>query len=129
MEFDLDNRGTWFFFDPAQEELGGVCLRICAGDDIVAIEKQAVKPKVEYKRGGRFSFKETNEPLYNRLLWDFCIVDWKEVSVDGESVECTRDNKIKLMMKSVDFATFVGDCLDDLTAAKKQIDKDAEKNL
>lgn len=129
MKFDTTNAGTWFWFGD-EEANGGVCLRICTGDDIRDIEKITTKTKITYKQGNRHEFKVVNEKLYDELLWDFCIVNWKKVSIDGtEDVECDKEQKLLLMNRSIAFTSFVGGCMEKLSEAELVADEAEEKNL
>lgn len=128
MKFDTKNVGTWFWFGE-QEENGGVCLRVCAGKDIREIDRLTSQTKKEYKRGNRHEYKVVDEKMYDELLWDFCIVDWKQVGIDGrKDVECSKENKILLMNHSVEFASFVGNCLERLSETELTAGEAEEKN-
>lgn len=129
MRFDTQNAGTWFYFNEQDESKGGVCLRICAGADVRRIDEQSSKPKVEYKRGNRFAWKQVNDKQYDALLWDFCIVDWDQVENEkGDLLGCTKEHKTFLMDNSVDFAMFVGKHMEELTLLEEQEKKETEKN-
>ena len=90
-------KGTWFYFDEENEDEGGVCIRLISNDELdriiifyklTGIEKPIVKKKIE------------------ELIWDYVITDWKNVLVSGTEVDCTKENKVKLM-KDPDFANFI----------------------
>lgn len=129
MRFDLENAGTWFYFDENEPEKGGVCVRVCTAEELERIEKASSKKKVEYKHGQRFEVKDVNDRKYDKLLWDFCIVDWDNVQDgDGNEMQCTAENKVVIMKKSLAFSRFVSDALETLqetTAAEAEAD---EKN-
>lgn len=131
MQFDLENLnpGTKFFFDEDDEKKGSVTLRVCAGDDLRAIRKQSSKKKVEYRRGQRIEYPDTNEEVENALLWDFCIVAWEGV-LDSKnvSIPCTKENKTLLMGKSPVFSKFVGDKLSVLADIEDEEKEKLEKN-
>jgi hypothetical protein len=126
--FDFDNLNPGVWFPYKDSDTASICLRVCAGDDIKAIRKQTTKTKVEYKNNQRFTYEDTNDELYRELLWDFCIVDWKGfANKSGIEIPCTKENKLLLMGKSVDFAKFVGDSLEKLNDIDKNTEEDKEK--
>ena len=126
-EFSSKNEGTWFYFDPDHEELGGVCLRELTTDEYERIEKLTVKHRKKFKRGIAFDDIETDEKLASKLRWDWCIVDWKEVSLDGIVLECTTDNKVN-MMKVLDFIKHVANSIEELTETNKSLEEARLKN-
>ena len=131
MQFDLENLnpGTKFFFDEDDEKKGSITLRVCAGDDLRAIRKQSSKKKVEYRRGQRIEYPDTNEEIENALLWDFCIVGWEGVlDAKGSSISPTKENKTLLMGKSPSFSKFVGDKLSILADLEEEEKEKLEKN-
>ena len=73
--------------------------------------------------------KGFDEQLRSELLWDFMIVDWLIYDGKGKPIQCTKENKVKLMMGSVDFAVFVGECIERLTDGERKRAEDQEKNL
>ena len=128
MKFDTKNEGTWFWFDEDDHEAGGVCLRVCAKADIDKINRLTSTTKREYKGGNRHEYKVVDEKRADELIWDFCIVDWQGVEVDGIDLECTKENKVRLMNTSVDFVNRIGKWLDQLTEIEGTAEKAEEKN-
>lgn len=126
--FDLENLNPGIWIDYDEEGKAQVCIRICAGDDLKYIRKKTVKKKIEYKNGQRFEFEETNEDLFRELLWDFCIVDWKGfIGKDGKEIECTKENKLLLMGKSIEFAKFLGEALEKVGQENREAIEAEEK--
>ncbi len=123
MNFTTENKGTWFFFDESNEDAGGVCIRLCTPNKYEQIEKLTTKKKDIYKQGNRFEKVEKDEKKLSHLLWDYVIVDWKNVEIDGTELECSKENKIKLMGDNIAFTNFISNCLNDLT---DHIDLDRE---
>ena len=104
-------------------------MRSCTGDDINKIEKRTVTNRVEYKRGQRFEITERNEILYNEMLWNHCIVEWKNVEdEEGKELECNKENKAKLMGSSIAFANFVANSLEKMTETEMELRSAQEKN-
>lgn len=127
MKFDLEdlNPGTWFDLP----NRGRICIRLCAGDDLKRIQKITRKKKEKFKYGRRFEYEIVNEPLEDEMIWDFCIIDWEDiVDQKNDPIECTKDNKLLLMNKSVTFANVVANCLDQLTEATEEEKEEEEKN-
>ena len=126
-EFKSVDEGQWFYFDSKNETLGGVCLRELSSDEYERIEKLTVKKSKKFKRGIPYDDIKTDEKLASKLRWDFCIVNWTQISLDDQMVDCTAENKVKLM-KVLDFVKFVADKLSDLTDANRSLDEARLKN-
>jgi len=126
--FDSTNQGTWFYFDPTNEKLGGTCLRELTTDEFNRIERLTVKKRKKIKRGIPYDDIETDERLASKLRWDFCITNWKEVNLDSQELECTTENKIK-MMKVTDFVKHVVDSLEILVETNRSLEEARAKNL
>lgn len=131
MKFNMAelNPGAWFSFDEQDPDAGRICLRILTTDAREQITKQTTKKCVEYKRGERYEYTEVDDDAYSRLMWDYCIVDWEHLEdEDGKPIECTADNKVKLVKGHPGFAAFLGECLECLTDCAKLAKEKAEKN-
>lgn len=125
------NPGTWF----PMEDGGEVCVRVCAGDDAAAIRTQAVKVKSELVFhpktgvGQRIREEIVDEQLQAALLWDFCIVDWRNLyDAKQQPIPCNRETKALLMGKVPRFFAFVTDCLRKLRAVEEAEAEALEKN-
>lgn len=127
--FSCDNVGTWFHFDPANETLGGVCLKTITPEELRRIEQMTVRHRKKIKRGIAYDDPEVNEKLADELRWDFCIVGWKEISIGGQPAECTKENKLKLMNGSEDFRKFIGSSLETLNETNRTLEEARAKNL
>ncbi len=125
-----EDKGTWFYFLPDQPELGGVCLREITPDEHKRIEKLTTKRgKTKFDR---VTHTRKENPIVDEALasderWDSSIVDWKEVSIDGEKVECTRENKIRAM-KITSFIKFIVDSLEELVDTNSELEEGRLKN-
>jgi len=126
--FTSKNNGQWFYFDPDNEKLGGVCLRELPPDEFDRIEKLTVRHKKKIMKGVLIDDVKVDEKLASKLRWDFCITGWKVVSLDGKLLECNSENKIR-MMKVTDFVKFVADSLSELVEVNKSLDEARVKNL
>lgn len=126
--FTSKNEGTWFYFDINDESLGGVKLRLLSPKEEDNIERLTVKKKQVPKRGMIMEVKTTDEKMKNRMTYDGWIMDWSDISLDGSTMSCTTENKIK-MMEITDFARFVVDSVLTLTETNKTIDEARVKNL
>lgn len=112
---------------------GVIYLRVCAGDDLKAIRKQTVEKKKEYKeiKGTmhRLVYEETKEDLQSELIWDFSIINWERLFDAAKNpIPCTKENKIKLMGKSVIFSKFVSDCLEKMRKDLGIVEEEETKN-
>lgn len=128
--FDIESKGQWFYFDPENESLGGVCLRAPTAEETERIEKLTVTVKKKFKRGQWREDKIEDTKLASKLMWDFCIVDWKEVVLDKDQspAECTKENKVRAV-KNWEFLRFVNDKLDELMEANTALEEARAKNL
>lgn len=127
LNFKSENKGTWFYFDPTDESAGGVCLRELTTEEYENIEKLTVKTSKKFKRGQWVEDKKVNEKLASKLRWSYCITDWNKVALDGVELDCTNDNKVK-MMKVLDFVKHVVDSLNELVDSNKSIEESKLKN-
>lgn len=127
LDLNSENVGTWFYFDPDNHDAGGVCLRELSTEENARIEKLTVATKKKFKRGAWIEDKITNEKLAAKLRWDFCIVDWKKVSIDGQVVECTTENRVRAM-KIINFVKIIVDNLEELTETNAALEEARVKN-
>lgn len=124
------NPGIWFSFDDQDPESGSICIRVMNAAKLKEIRKLAIRDQVEYKHGQRFPFTKIDEDLMSDLTWDYCIVAWKKLEDDeGNPIECTKENKIKLMTENVGFQMFVQSCVTKVSEINEQYEVDREKNL
>ena len=128
------NEGTWFYFNDNAED-GGVCLKILTPGELRKIEKATVTKKAEIVRGDketrptRIEWIEINEELQHEMRWDAVITDWKKIDPDGNGeIECTKENKIRMMDDFSDFTKFIIKSVNTL-ASIEPTEKEKEKNL
>ena len=127
-KFSSEDEGTWFWFDEDNHDAGGICLRELSTNEHQKIERTTVKHRKKFSHGMAYDDMEVDEKLASRMRWDYCITDWKEIELDGEMLECTRDNKIK-MMNVMDFVKFFVDSLQSLVETNKPLEEARLKNL
>ena len=128
INFETKVSGTWFYFDENNHDLGGICLRLPTSAEYEDIRDLTVKPgKPDYHHGQRYETEKTNERLSRKLSLRKFIVDWKGVSLDGAEVECTNENKEKLV-KVNDFQLFLGECIEKMVEGNKTIEEARVKN-
>ena len=127
------NEGTWFYFNDNAED-GGVCLKILTPGDVRKIEKATVTKKAEIVKGDqttkpiRIEWIEVNEELRQEMQWDALISDWKKVDPDGTGeIECTYENKLRMMNDYIEFAQFIVKSIGILTQTEPT-EKEKEKN-
>ncbi len=122
LNFENKNEGTWFYVDDTKHELGGVCLRVLSTNEYLSIERITTKTKKKVKRGVAYDDTTTDEVLSSKMRWRYCIVDWCNLQLNGKEIEC--DNAAKLeMCKSMDFLSWVADCLEELTEKNVVLDE------
>jgi hypothetical protein len=123
------NPGTWFDFNEDDPKSGRICLRVLNEEAKENIRKTTVKRVETFKKGQRFIDYDVNEKLNSEMTWDYVIVSWERLEDnDDQPIECTVENKSKLMRESIDFARFVGECLEKLSEMTEQRKADAAKN-
>lgn len=130
-KFSTKNEGTWFYFDPDNKDEGGVCLRETTLDKYNDIESVTTTHNKKVLGGILVDDAVVDERLASKMRWDYCIVDWKNVVVDGEdlSSKCTADNKLKLMLHDVSFGKFVRESMVVLSNTNKSIQEARVKNF
>lgn len=113
MIFNTENKGTFFEFPDGS---GGVSVRVCPAAVIKRINKETTIKTAKLKRGQLVKDTTIDEDKYDAMLWDHVITDWKGV-FDSNKIElpCTAENKIFIMNNSIEFAQFIGKCLELLT--------------
>lgn len=127
INFDSKNDGTWFYFDKGNPDAGSICLRELSSEELSSIEKITTKSEKKVKRGVVFDDVKTDKQLESKLYWRYCIVDWKNIQIDGKKVKCDNANKDKLM-KITDFVKFMSVCLEELTESNKSLEEARVKN-
>jgi len=121
------NPGAWFTFPKGS---GKVKLRICSPGELIKIRKQTVGDGVEYVDGKRFEYQNTDSDLERELMWDYCIMDWKDINdAEGNPIPCNKEMKILLMGESPEVLRLVSDGLDKLVkhaaASKVALEKNS----
>ena len=153
MKFDLTNQGAtgeWFPFFQSEvgkdgeivylepEENGtSVQIRVADSETMEKIQaetrtrKHDFVPNPKTRQMERVTYIDqtpAQEKKERELIWDFAIQDWKGVlDTDGNEVPCTTENKL-LLMNNVQFARFVGRCLQLITSSAEERKKLQEKN-
>ena len=112
---------------------GTVILRTMTADVLKAIRKQTVKKKVDFKKiegtPVRLEYEEVNEELQNELFWDHIIVEWDNLlDGKGNAIPCTKENKLKLMLRSIKFSQFITESLKTLADDEAKQLEASEKN-
>ena len=124
------NPGTWFKFDESDSESGEICLRVLNSGKLAEIRDKTVKTKVEYRGANRYEYQDMDNAARDRIIWDYCIVDWKGLVDDEEvPIECTTETKIAVMNGHVGFSLFVESCLEKLNKLNDIHSEYLEKNL
>ena len=126
--FKSENPGTWFPYNPDDESQGGVCLRELSTDEYDRIERLTVKRTRKFKHGASYDDIKEDKKLASKMRWDYCITDWKKTELDSQELECTTENKVK-MMKVIDFVKHVVDSLGELIDANKSLEEARLGNL
>ena len=128
MKFDLSNLnpGVWFQF---KDDKAQVCLRTLSTEDSQKIKEQCSKKRYEYRNEKQFVIEDVNEKIMLELIWDICIVDWKEIyDAEDKPIPCTKEMKILLMSRCIEFAEFVIKHLGKVKELKDKQTEDERKN-
>lgn len=112
--FTIKDEGTWFFFDDTDHSQGGVKLRLLTPLEEDAVDKKVTKVSQKPHRGMMVEHRKTNSKLRNEMLYTKWIMDWKDIILDGEDLECNQKNIMLMMTKVTPFARFVLDKILDL---------------
>jgi hypothetical protein len=131
MKFNMHdlNPGAWFNFDDNDPDTGKILVRVLNSERLAEIRNKTIKTNVEYRGDKRFEFQDIDHSARDRIIWDYCIVDWVDLVDDDEiPIECTTDNKTKLMNEHIGFSLFIESCLDKLNAQNEIHEEYLEKN-
>ena len=124
--FDLENLNPGVTF--THENKWSVTLRMITAEVFTDLQKRAVKRKREFKDGQIYEYDDIDQDLHNEITWDYCIVDWDIKDQHKKPIECTKENKIRLMGNSAEFSLFVSQCLGEMTDQLQQKRETLEKN-
>ena len=127
MEFTSENSGKWFWFNGKDESDGGICLRVLSIDESRRIDKVTTTKKFKPIRGQVTEIKTVDDEMRDRLVWDYCIVDWKDIKLDGKELKPSAETKVA-MMRSNTFATFFLDKVTELNEDNEISIEQLEKN-
>jgi hypothetical protein len=124
------NPGVWFRFDEDDPSSGRICIRVLNPAMVQEIDKATSKEKWEWRQGQKFkSPPDIDEPKRDRMLWDYCIVSWERLEDDdGKPLECTLENKVKLIKENPNFFAFVNACISELNRELEQVKDSIVKN-
>ena len=126
----LDDRpAVWFIMEGG----GRVRMRPVTPEAMRDIRRQTTTRKVEYQKvdgvATRFPYEEIDEDMQNELLWDHIIMEWEGMT-DGKGAEvpCTKENKVRAMLRDKRFAAFFNDSLRAMMADDQAALEASEKN-
>ena len=131
MKFNMKdlNPGTWFKFNEGDEESGSICLRVLNAEKLAEIRDKTIRTEVEYRNNNRYEYQKMDNAARDKIIWDYCIVDWNGLEDDeGNVIDCTTENKIKLMNGHVGFSSFIEACLEKLNRLNDEHAEYLEKN-
>lgn len=130
--FDIDEeKSAWFDMEGG----GRVKLRVLSTSDWERIRektvtKEPIVMRVDDGSHKLFEREIVDDVLQRKLVNDETIVEWENiVDKDNNEIECTIENKDKLMMmRNPFFRNFVNEKLDTLTELYTEEEKEEEKN-
>lgn len=114
MNLESKKTGTKFYFDEDNKKNGSITLRVATAEESMRIDKIVTSKVWKRKAGQSVEIVERDEKLSIKLLYDFCIISWENLQIDGQESECNKESKYKLMMNHPAFSSFVSKCIDEL---------------
>jgi len=143
MPIDINNLnpGVRFGF-PDDDSEEWVSIRRLTQEALSRIGEETEKNHVEYRQPlnekGKVNQRvppqrvEWTEIIESKkkeeMLWDYSIEDWNLFDLEGKSVPCTLENKVKLMRESGSFPIFWADKIEILNETEPAHEKALEKN-
>lgn len=122
INFENKNEGQWFYADDDNHELGSICLRVLSADEYQKIESITTRTKKKFRQGVAYDDVTTDDELSGKLRWRYCIVDWKDLQLNGQKVECNSANKVE-MCKSMEFLDWMVGFIEELTEKTTALDE------
>jgi len=112
-----------------------VKIRMPDTDTMSLIQKKSATKKAEFKSAEkgqplqRIEWLDFQDEDFRKLYWDYIIVSWTGFNdSNGNEISCTTENKLLLMGKSNEFASFVNKSLETLRKDFEKKQEDASKN-
>lgn len=119
--FNTNNAGVWFSLGDGAR----IKLRLCTGEQFDKIREQTTEEIEVFKNvegtPARFDKVKTNTKLENELFWDYVIETWENVANEEGILECTKENKIRLINRSPQFVEVLSGLVEKLR--KSEVDK------
>lgn len=102
-----------------------ITARIIPQDELAALGKKHTKIKI--KRG--VPTEHTNDREFSKDFWDRTIESWSGfVDAKGGGIECSRDNKYKMVIRYPEIADRVREAIDEAKESIFRAEERAEKN-
>jgi len=134
--FDIDNLNPVArFYYPGTGKKEWVELRNIPTSELRKLRKKVIRQEVEYYRPDNTNEKPfryevdkiDDEKLFDEM-WDYQIVNWKIVKINGEEIPCTKENKLLMVGNSKEFADWIVKCLNQLAIDEEKKRDKSEKN-
>ena len=147
MPFDIDNLGAgiWFTVPNDANPPERVKIRFPDAGFQKAIDNDTIETIVEYvpkrKKSGKIDRRYPPDRIeFQRIIkgkeaereeryLDGIIEDWDIRKPDGTQIECSKENKSKMMAGSVEFNGFVNDAVEFLGPETEKAETDQKKTL
>jgi hypothetical protein len=127
INFENNGEGKWFQVEPGTDECGSFKFRTVSVEEYEKIEKITVRTKKKVKRGIAYDDVTIDERLAAKMRWDYIIMDWKNVLIEGKVAKCDAANKA-LIVKYDNFIKFALVCIEELNDENKAIEEAKLKN-
>ena len=113
MELSTKNEATVYYLEKnsdGTDNLTGafIAVRLGTAKALREIEKRCTVTK---KIKG-VEVKDIDSEKYQEELWKYAIKNWGGITIEGKEYPCTDENKVFLMLNSVDFCAIVNSCLE-----------------
>jgi hypothetical protein len=134
--FDINNLNpTAKFYWPGSRKKEWVELRNIPTAQLRKMRKETVRQEIEYHRPDnssekpfRYEVDKVDDDKLFDAMWDYQIVNWRIVDLDGNEIPCTTENKLLMVGNSKEFADWIVKCLNQLAIDEIKKKEKSEKN-
>jgi hypothetical protein len=134
--FDINNLNpTAKFYWPGSRKKEWVELRNIPTAQLRKMRKETVRQEIEYHRPDnsnekpfRYEVDKVDDDKLFDAMWDYQIVNWQIVDLDGNEIPCTTENKLLMVGNSKEFADWIVKCLNQLAIDEIKKKEKSEKN-
>ena len=122
-----EEEGQWFQIEEGTDECGAFKLRAVSIAQSEIIDRITIRTKKKVKRGVAYDEVKTDERLAGKMRWDFIIMDWKNVAIEGKKAECNAANKV-IVSKNDSFVKWAIPILEEFNESNIAVEEAKLKN-